>query len=110
MSSPDLMHKLTRADGRTIAVICYLSIIGWVIALIMHGNNPSRLSAFHLRQMLGLILTWVLLSFIPFIGWILALPVALLWLIGLFDAIKGRLYPIPILGEFYQQSFNTLIE
>lgn len=110
MTQDQLIKKFTNADGKTIAIIGYLTIIGWVLALIMHGKNPSALSAFHLRQMLGLILTWVILSFIPLIGWALAFPVLILWAIGLYNAFEGQIRPIPILGPFFQQSFNSLIE
>ncbi len=108
-SSESFIDKFSQANGRTIAMISYFSIIGWVIALLMHGKNPSHLSAYHLRQTLGLLLTWVLLSFIPLIGWLLALPVLILWAYGLYYAFNERMLPIPILGDFYQQSFNSLI-
>lgn len=105
----DVFEKLSSASGRTIAVVSYFSIVGWVIALLMHGKNPSHLAAYHLRQMLGLILTWVLLSFIPLIGWLLALPVLVLWGYGVYYAFNARMLPVPILGDFYQESFNSLI-
>ncbi|KGJ99685.1 DUF4870 domain-containing protein [Thalassotalea sp. ND16A] len=102
--------KAFKADGKTIAIISYLTIIGWVVALVLHGNNPTNLAAFHLRQSLGLFLTWVVLSFIPIIGWIFALPVLILWGIGLYHAFHENITPVAVIGEFFQRSFNTLIE
>lgn len=102
--------KVFKLEGKTIAIISYLSIIGWVVALILHGNNPTSFGAFHLRQTLGLFLTWVILSFIPFIGWVLALPMLILWGVGLYYAFNDQAKPVPLLGEFYENSFNTLIE
>ena len=110
MTYDQINNKFTNADGRTIALISYLTIIGWILALLMHGNNPSKISAFHLRQTLGFLLTWVLLTFIPLIGWLLAIPVFVLWAIGLYNAYEGEMTPVPFIGEFYQQSFSTLIE
>ncbi|MDN3653117.1 hypothetical protein QWY77_10180 [Thalassotalea ponticola] len=102
-------HHIATIDARAIAVISYLSIVGWVIALLMHGRNPSECSAFHLRQSLGLFLTWVVLSFIPVIGWLLAVPLFALWVIGIYHAwTKQQLY-LPLLGKWFDESFNSLI-
>ncbi|TRX56778.1 DUF4870 domain-containing protein [Thalassomonas sp. M1454] len=110
MTQDELFSKFNKVDSKTIAVISYLSIIGWIIALLLHGKNPSKLAVFHLRQSLGFILTWVLLTFIPLIGWILALPVLALWCIGIYNAFEEKMLPVPFLGDFYQHSFNSLIE
>lgn len=110
MTQDQPFSKFSHIDGKIIAIISYFSIIGWIIALIMHGKKPSKLAAFHLRQTLGLVLTWVLLTFIPLIGWLLAFPILVLWAIGLYNAYEGKMQPLPYLGAFYQQSFNSLIE
>ena len=102
--------RFFKVDGRTIAIISYLTIIGWVAALLLHGNNPTSFGAFHLRQTLGLLLSWVLLSFIPIIGWFLALQVLILWMIGLYFACNNQAKSVPLIGEFFEQSFNSLIE
>ena len=98
-------------DARTIAIVSYLTIIGWVIALLMHQNNKSELGAFHLRQTLGLYLTGLIISFlyyIPFIGWILSLALFVFWVIGLVNAAQGEQKPIPLVGEFYQSLFRGI--
>ena len=110
MTQYHLDDKAFKVDGKTIAIISYLSIIGWVVALLLHGNNPTSFAAFHLRQTLGLLLTWVLLSFIPIVGWILALPVLVLWAFGLYYAFDHQCKPVPVIGNFFEQSFNSLIE
>ncbi|WP_371189433.1 DUF4870 domain-containing protein [Thalassotalea maritima] len=110
MSQDQLNDSLFKLDSRTISLISYLTIFGWVVALVLHGNNPSRLAAFHLRQSLGVLLTWVVLSFIPVIGWLLALPVLYLWACGIYYAFTEQKHVVPVLGDFYQQSFKTLID
>lgn len=100
-------------DGKSIAIISYLTIIGWIIAYVMHGNNKTQSGAFHLRQSLFLMLTgfgvsilqWFLLL-IPILGWVLyfllyivLLGLFVLWIIGLIAAINGEEKEVPFLGR-----------
>lgn len=88
--------------ARTIAVLSYLTIVGWLAAILMFGSYKSQLAGFHLRQSLGLIITTALLSFIPLIGWLLNIAIAVFWLISLFHACKGEYYTVPVLGVSFQ--------
>ncbi|WP_068546447.1 DUF4870 domain-containing protein [Thalassotalea crassostreae] len=110
MTQAHFDDKTFKFEGRTIAILSYFTIVGWIAALILHSNNPTRLGAFHLRQSLGLFLTWVILSFIPVIGWLLAVAIIALWAIALYGAIESQEKELPYVGEFFQQSFNSLIE
>ena len=102
-------------SGKAIAVISYFTVIGWVIALILHSGNKTRLGAFHLRQTLGLMILIVLvgisgyiLYFIP-LGWMVraALNIGLLvfWVMGLVAAVSGEEKPLPIVGSSFQKWF-----
>jgi uncharacterized membrane protein len=95
-------------QGKTVAILSYITIIGWIIALVMHNNDKSALGAFHLRQGIGLFLTGLILSFIPVLGWIVSLGVFILWILGLIAAINGEMKPVPLVGEFYQKTFAGL--
>ncbi|MEM9160434.1 MAG: hypothetical protein AAGB46_15415, partial [Verrucomicrobiota bacterium] len=59
-------------DPKTRGIVAYLTLIGWIIALVT--NNPKdELASFHIRQMLGLMLTMIVASVlvaIPIIGWL----------------------------------------
>jgi uncharacterized membrane protein len=103
-------------EDRTVAILSYLTIIGFIVALIMHGSKKTALGSFHLRQCLGMIVSAIALSiggmvlaFIPIIGW-LAVMVAwigflVLWVMGLIAAASGELKPVPVLGAHYQKWF-----
>ena len=58
-------------DARTVAIVAYLSLIGFVVALVLHNQNKSALGAYHLRQALGLVVCSAamgVLGIIPFVG------------------------------------------
>ena len=94
--------------ARLIAVVSYLTLIGWLVALVFYGNYKSALARFHLRQSLGLIVTAALLSFVPLIGWALNFVVAVFWLLAIFHAYKGECYPVPLLGNIFQEHLDFI--
>ncbi len=101
-------------EDNTVAVVSYITLIGFIIALIMHNNNKTRLGAFHLREMLGLIIfgvgLWVV-SIIPFIGTVLyfigAIGLFVLWILGLINAVNKEMKPLPLIGDIFQKWFAT---
>ncbi len=105
------------AEDKTVAIVAYLTLIGFLVAIIIHSNKKTKLGAFHLRQMLGFMLSWfavIILLIIPIIGWIL-IPVfyicmIVLWVMGLIAAINGRMKPMPVVGPMYQKWFGTIFD
>ena len=109
------------AEDKTVAIVSYLTLIGFIVAIVLNSNKKTKLGAFHLRQALGLLLTFVgivvcdiVLAFIPILGWlaILALWVAIVVLVilGLVSAIKGEMKPVPVIGPMYQKWFGTTFD
>lgn len=101
-------------DGKTIAIISYITIIGWIIAYIQFGKNKSSLVAFHLRQSLFIMLcalcVQIVYRFMPYLGWTISslfslsmLGFLVLWIIGLIGAINGEEKAVPILGNKAQE-------
>lgn len=109
-----------KKEDTTVAIISYLTLIGWVIALVMHnGENKTKLGAFHIRQSLGLMILmfaiWIvaiIFVFIPFIGLVINLLLWLgmlgLWIMGLIAAVNGQEKPIPGIGPMFQTWFAGL--
>ncbi len=104
-------------EDKTVAIVAYLTLIGFIAAVIIHSNKKTKLGAFHLRQMLGFMLSWfavIILLIIPIIGWIL-IPVfyicmIVLWIMGLIAAINGQMKPMPVVGPLYQKWFGTIFD
>lgn len=101
-------------DPKTRGIVAYITLIGWVIALVT--NNPKdEQTSYHLRQMLGImILSFAgsMVGIIPFLG-IIVVPIVMiaslvLWVIGLISAIEGSKKPVPFLGEHFQEWFKGL--
>jgi uncharacterized membrane protein len=110
------------AEDRTVAILSYLTIFGFIVAIVMHSSKKTALGSFHLRQTLGLYIlaigVWIaamvmffVLAFIPVLGPIVAF---LLWaalfaagifalIYGLIGAIKGETKPIPVIGPPIQK-------
>ena len=108
-------------DDKTTAIVSYLTLIGFVVAVIMHGSKKSKLGSFHLRQSLGLMLTSIavafgatILAFVPFLGWMIGLAAwfALLafWVMGLLSAINGEQKPVPVVGQHFQKWFGSAFD
>ena len=95
-------------QGKTIAILSYITIIGWIIALVMNTSEKSKLGSYHIRQTLLLYIFAVILSWIPILGWILGIVLFIFWIIGLVAAINGEKKEMPIVGKLAQQWFKGL--
>jgi uncharacterized membrane protein len=99
-------------EDKTVAILSYITIFGFIAAIFMHQNHKTELGAFHLRQVLGMVVTAIaggVCSLVPILGWIVwflvGIALFVLWVMGLIGAIRGEMRPVPILGEHYQRWF-----
>lgn len=105
----------TTAEGKTIALIAYLTIIGLIIAFVMNNEKKNAFAKYHIVQSLGLALTGLALGaigMIPILGWlvnIIGLFVLLyMWIMGLVNAINEKENSVPFLGDKYEEWFKNL--
>jgi uncharacterized membrane protein len=96
--------------GKTVAILSYCTLLGWIIAIILHQQDKTKFGAFHLRQGLGLFITWIACAIVvgitsPLFGFIslfllplVALGILTLLIIGLINAINGKMTPAPVVG------------
>ncbi len=100
--------KEVLSDGKNVAIIAHITLIGWIIAIVMNSSSKNEYASFYIRQTLGIFLLWVIVSFIPFIniiGWILCLIMIIMSLIG---ALSGEKKPVFLLGDQFQDWFKSL--
>lgn len=100
--------KQVLSDGKNVAIIAHITLIGWIIAIVMNGSNKTEFGSFYIRQMLGLILISVVTSFIPIINLVAWIPLLVAWIMSLISALGGEMKPTWLLGEQFQDWFKSL--
>lgn len=118
-------NELKELD-KTMGIVAYMTLVGWVIALVQNNSEKTteekRFTAFHLRQMLGLMIVgfccWVVqipLSLIPLIGFpvamLLSLGTFVFWILAVIGAANGLTKELPYIGKPIQTLLGkTLFE
>lgn len=106
--------KETEVNGKTAAIVSYFWLFGVIIAFYMNAEKKFEFAYFHIRQSLGLWLTYMIFAYISgyFDNWNITIAFfvffAVLFFYGFFTAATGKMTPIPILGKFYQKVFAKL--
>ena len=106
--------KNTIEEGKTAAITSYILIIGVFIAMSMNGENKNSFASFHIRQAMGLSITFISLGLIisnfdnPMVSISMWIFVSVLWGYGIFTAINGETKPLPLLGNFFQKALKSI--
>ena len=100
--------------GKGLAIISYLTIIGTIIAFFMNNDKKNAFTSFHVRQALGLWLTYFVLAWVVSAvdSWFATLGFwvffSVLFIYAFMNAISGKAQEIPLVGAFYQNIFSNL--
>lgn len=99
-------------EGKSMGAIAYITVIGLIIAFVQNNEKKNLFTAFHIRQSLGIAVTGFALGIIgviPILGWIIiifgSIGLLVLWVIGLMNALNGKMQPVPVLGAKYNEWF-----
>jgi len=95
-------------DGKTKAIVAHITYIGWIIALVINSNQKDEIASFYIRQLLGIYLFSIVVTFIPvinLIGWIAAV---IFWVLSLVGALNGEMKETPIVGKYFQDWFKGI--
>ena len=101
-------------EGKGLAIIAYLTIIGTIIAYFMNNDKKNPFTNFHVRQALGLWLTYFILAWVVSAvnSWFATLGFwvffGVLFIYGFVNAIAGKAQSVPLVGNFYQKIFGGL--
>lgn len=109
-------------DGKTAAVVSYITIIGWLVSYFaLHKDKRTELGSYHLRQTLLLFIIGFILQIVQriFISVVPSLTINLvfniayiglfiLWIIGLIGAIQGVKKEMPLIGKQAQTMFPNI--
>jgi len=112
-------NTIKQKEDNTIAILAYVTLIGWIIAIVMNNDKKSELGAFHIRESLGIMISGFIVmivafifAFIPFLGSLITvllwLTIMAMWIMGLINAINGEKKTLPVIGDFFQKTFAGL--
>jgi uncharacterized membrane protein len=108
------MENQTVNEGKTMAIISHLWIIGLIIAFFMNNSKKNSFASFYIKQMVGLNLAqfingWVIYKFFGnTAGIIVGVLLLVLWVISIIGAVKGEEKTIPVVGDQFQQWFKNI--
>lgn len=108
------MENVTVNEGKTIAIISYITWIGTLIAFIMNNEKKNPFAAFHIRQMIGLSILSIVNAFVirsfagSYFTWAIDILLFVCWIIGFIGAIQGEEKKIPLLGDQFQEWFKGI--
>ena len=103
-------------NSKNIAIVGYITLIGWIIALIMKNssNDTNPFTTFHLRQSFGLgASSFVLSTLLGFFHlWsliqLLNLLVLILIIVGVLNANGGKESHLPFVGKFFDEKLTFI--
>ncbi|WP_149275604.1 hypothetical protein [Pareuzebyella sediminis] len=104
----------TNKNGKTTAIIAYITIIGSFIAMSMNMEPKNDFARFHIRQAFGIHLlfhAFALFSSVwysPYALYGLYLCYMILWIFGFIGALNEKKQLIPVLGAYFQKWFTFI--
>lgn len=106
--------KNTIEEGKNIAVVSHITIIGTIIAIILNNDKKNSFASFYIRQTLGIFLLFFALGYPVglFDSWMISsslyIFIFILWAYSFISALQGQMNLIPFLGSFFQKFFKNL--
>nr|WP_297917904.1 hypothetical protein [uncultured Allomuricauda sp.] len=104
----------TQKEGRTIAIVAYITIVGSLIAITMNMEPKNTFARFHLRQAFGIHLMYhglaIVLTFAEIVAasfW-LFITYSILLVFGVYGAVNLKVRPIPVIGAYFQKWFTFI--
>ncbi|NKI25066.1 hypothetical protein SAMN04487911_10541 [Arenibacter nanhaiticus] len=104
----------TIKEGKTTAIVAYLTMVGALIAISMNSDAKNDFARFHTRQAFGLHL--VFLGFAIFLSnwyneyaWYgLYVFYIVLWFYGFLGALNEKKISVPLVGNYFQKWFTFI--
>ena len=105
-------------NNKTLSIVSYITLIGWLIAYFSGKENANDLLKYHLKQSLGLFIVAIAfnialiivasiipsLYFLAYIGyafWVLAI-------LGIINASNEVEKPLPVIGKMFEGKFDFI--
>ncbi len=100
------MDQTTIDEGKTMAIISYITFIGLIIAYLLNNGKNNPYAQFHIGQSVRIVvlalanslLGWVLPYSLAIITTIISIGIFVLIILGIVNAINGKTTPLPVIG------------
>lgn len=107
----DIKTTSTGLNQNVAGLLCYL--VGWVTGLIFFLlEKENKFVRFHAMQSMitfgGLTILFMVIAYIPFIGWMLlpflGLLQLVLWILLMVKAYQGEQFKLPVIGDLAEKN------
>ncbi|PKB00351.1 putative membrane protein [Flavobacteriaceae bacterium MAR_2009_75] len=100
------MNQTTIDEGKTIAIISYLTFIGLIVAYLMNNSKNNEFAKFHIGQSVRIViagvansvLSWFLPGSLLIITKVIGMLLLVLIILGIVNAVNGKMQPLPVIG------------
>ena len=108
---PEEIKTSTGMTQNVAGLLCYLA--GWITGLIFFLiEKENRFVRFHAMQSIitfgSLTVLFMVLGFIPILGWmlmpVLAILQLILWIVLMVKAYQGQLFKLPMIGDLAEKN------
>lgn len=103
-----------KKEGKTMAIIAYLTIVGALIAMSMNSGPKNPFARFHIKQAFGLHLFFIAFGlflsqwFNEYAWYGLYISYLVLWGYGFIGALTEKERSVPIVGPYFQKWFTFI--
>jgi len=102
-------------DNKTLAIVSYITLIGWLVSYFNGKEKANNLLKYHLRQSLGLLIVSIIINvllnivvmILPSLSVLVYVSVLffVLLIIGIINAANEVEKPLPIIGKMFEGKF-----
>ena len=101
-------------NSKALAIITYITLIGWIIAFALNNKQKNLLVSYHQRQSLGIQLIYFSTAFLISLTTlanlqVLFLGVFILMIIGISNASNQKKKPLPMVGNYFEKWFESIV-
>ncbi|MGB5378919.1 hypothetical protein [Muriicola sp.] len=101
-------------EGKTTAIVAYITIVGALIAISMNSEPKNAYARHHTRQAFGLHLVFLgcalfLSVWFSKYAWLALYTFHFaMWFYGFLGAVSGKLNLLPVIGPYFQKWFTFI--
>jgi len=105
-------------NNKTLSIVSYITIIGWLISYFSGKENANGLLKYHLRQSFGLfiislivnILLTIITTMVPSLSFLTYVGIIffVLMILGIINAANEVEKPLPLIGKMFENKFGFI--